>query len=300
MNASQFPQRSRGALRAAAVGAFLVTGCAAPRALWLGGDVHFGADTGDRLTAVSAAMAPAVGVVNLEGPIGPDDDARAASAEKLINGPRAAEALAQAGIVAAGIANNHAGDGDVTATRAALSAAGVQSLGGAVVLLQGLKVALTAHDLTAGVPAGLAEELKAARAKGDLLVATFHVTGPASFLPRSELEEAVAIALDAGATVVAAHGTHVVARVERRGEAVIAWGLGNLAFTCPCTDETDGLVLRVELDAHGRVTRAEAIPVDAGLNGRPATPAHDPQLLLELLESLQSSPGERHGDRLRF
>ena len=203
-------------------------------------------------------------------------------------------------MVAAGIVNNHAADGDAAATRSALAAARVAPLGTEVVLLNGLAVVLSAHDLTGGVPAGLADALKAARARGAVLVVTFHVTGPPSFLPKPELEEAVGLALDAGATVIAAHGTHAVARVERRGGAVIAWGLGNLVFACRCTEETDGLVLRVELDANGRVTRAEAIPIEAGLHGRDAALARDPALALKLLESLGSSPGEQRVDRLRF
>ncbi len=281
-----------------AVWLLLLAGCAAPRALWIGGDVHLGTDGVERLAALRDAMAPAVGVVNLEGPMGSAQAAQASSAQVLINGPRAAEALAAARVVAAGVVNNHAGDGDAAATRAALVAARVAPLGTAVVRLGGLDVVLTAHDLAA--PGDLAAQLKAARARGDVLVVTFHVTGVASFLPTPELEHAVGLALAAGATVVAAHGTHAIARVERRGPAVIAWGLGNLVFACRCTDEADGLVLRVELDAAGRVSVAEAVPVDAGLHGRNAALARDPSLALQLLESLGSSPGERRGDRLRF
>ena len=278
----------------------LTSACAAPRALWFGGDVHLGLGGAERLAAVQLAMGPAVGVVNLEGPIGTEAAARVASEAALINGPQTPGALAAAGIAAAGIANNHAGDLGGGATAALLGAAGVKAFGVTTLKLGGLDVVLTAHDLTGGVPVGLGAELTAARARGDVLVATFHVTGPPLLLPRPELRAAVDLALAAGATIVTAHGTHAFATVERRGDAVIAWGLGNLTFACACTDEADGLVLRVELDARGKVTRAEAIPIDAGLHGANARLAQDAKLPLDLLQSLGATPKRRLADRLEF
>ena len=217
-------------------------------------------------------------MVNLEGPIGTEQQARASSAQALFNGPGTPAALAAAGIVAALTANNHSGDG----------AAPAVTFGVEVVVIDGLRVAVTAVDLTAGVPEALAERLKAARAGADALVATFHVTGPPSLIPKPELEEAVGVALAADAAVIAAHGTHAIARVERRGDVVIAWGLGNLVFNCRCTDGSSGLVLRVELDARGKVTRAEAIPLTLGCTTNAAL-AQDPVFALQVLESLGSS-----------
>jgi poly-gamma-glutamate synthesis protein (capsule biosynthesis protein) len=286
----------------------LLGGCATPRQLWFGGDVHLGTGGAERLRDVSAAM-NAAGVVNLEGPIGTAEQAMGPrtddehAALRLVNGPGAARALALAGIVAAGIENNHAadlGDSGRAVTREALGKAGVAPFGVAVVNVGGVAVVLTALDLSGGVPASLAEGLGAARKRGQLLVATFHVTGPPSLLPAPELREAVEVALDAGAKIVIAHGTHAIAAVERRGEAVIAWGLGNLAFACECTDEADGLLLGVELDAEGGVTRATVVPVTAGLHGTNARLSENPKLTLDLLESLGSSALVRHGDRAEF
>jgi poly-gamma-glutamate synthesis protein (capsule biosynthesis protein) len=149
------------------------------------------------------------------------------------------------------------------------------------------------------VPPTLRTELAAARRRGDVLVATFHVTGPPMYLPRPELVDAVAIALEAGATVVAAHGTHELARVERRGRAVIAWGLGNLAFACACTDEQSGAVLEVALGPDG-AREAAIVPIDAGLAQGAAHAAGDPALTFELLEALGSSRLQRRGDRAAF
>ena len=279
----------------------LTTACASPRAIWIGGDVHLGTGGAERLQAISAAMHPAIGIVNLEGPIGTEAQAGSATAQQLVNGPQTAAALAAAGIVAAGITNNHAADlGSANETAAKLEAAGVHPFGVTVVNLDGLRVVLSAHDLTGGVPPTLAADLAAARARGDVLVATFHVTAPPLLLPTPDLSRAVAIALSAGSTIIASHGTHALASIEHRGDAVIAWGLGNLVFACECTDEQDGLVLRVELDRKGRVIRAAAIPVDAGLHGSNAALSTDPRLMLDLLESLGAKPIRRLPDRLEF
>jgi hypothetical protein len=161
-----------------------------------------------------------------------------------------------------------------------------------------MRVVITAHDLGGGVPAGLSSELADARALGDALLSTFHVTGPPSYLPRPELRAAVDIALAAGARVIAAHGTHALGPVERRGGAVIAWGLGNLLFACDCTDEVDGLILRVSIDRHE--VRARIIPIDAGLRGGDARNGHNPSLILDLLDALGSSPLRREASAAFF
>ena len=126
-------------------------------------------------------------------------------------------------------------------------------------------------------------------------IATFHTTGVPSYLPSPELRREVEGALEAGATVVAVHGSHLIGPVERRGAAVVAWGLGNLVFHCECTREDEGLVLEVRL-APGRVLEAAVVPVRAGLVG-PARPAGDADGVFDLLEALGSSPLRRRGDR---
>jgi len=251
----------------------------------------------------------APGIVNLEGPVGATaarGDAATAPPIRLLHDPRALAELRAAGVAVAGIANNHARDAGAegaAATVRALAAAGVHAAGGsagpAVLTLGGLRVVVTAHDLEAGVPAALREDLGAARRRGDVLVATFHVTGPPTYLPRPELLDAAAIALEAGASVIAAHGTHELARVERRGGAVIAWGLGNLAFDCACTDEQSGALLELVLDPAG-AREASIVPIDAGLSGSAARASGDPALAFELLEALGATRLERRGDRARF
>jgi poly-gamma-glutamate capsule biosynthesis protein CapA/YwtB (metallophosphatase superfamily) len=269
--------------------------------LWLGGDVYLGSGVEQPLTRLAPQLERAAGIVNLEGPVGsvpPPGDAGL----RLLNAPTALRALAQAGVRVAGIANNHSADAGpkgAAQTRVALGQAGILPAGAGALELKGVRIAVTAHDLTGGVPAQLEDELRRARGGADVLVSTFHVTGPALYLPSSELRAAVEIAARVGAQVIASHGTHALGPVERRGGSVIAWGLGNLIFNCDCTDDRDALVLRVRLARSG-VVSAEVIPIRAGLRGEGAVPAPDGPLLLDLLEGLGSHFLQRGEDRARF
>lgn len=287
---------------------------AATVTLWLGGDVHLGdgEEADRRLAALAPLTAGAIGVVNLEGAVAD----RAARDGELVNLPARLPGLRRAGVVAAGVANNHAADlgpDAPAATVGALIAARLIPIGGpagaALLDQRGVRVVITAHDLPpgpagAGAPpaldtAALAADLAAARAAGDVLVATFHVTAPPSYLPAREAVTAVALARAAGAAVIVVHGSHALARVERSADAVTAWGLGNLLFACACTDEEDALLLRVTLDRHGLVD-AEVVPIAAGLRGAPARPAAEPALVYDLLASLRSTPLAPAGPRARL
>ena len=278
--------------------------------LWLAGDVHVGAgDDPDVVVRRLAALAPltqgAIGVVNLEGPVTTEP----ARDGELANAPALLDGLRRAGVEVAGIANNHAADlgASLADTRDALRAHLIEPAGGpagaAIVERNGVRIALTAHELPPAAhgldTAALAADLAAARAQADVLVATFHVTGPPSYLPPREALTAVALARDAGAAVIALHGSHALARVERTAEGVTAWGLGNLLFACACTDEEDALLLRVTLDRQGLVD-ATVAPITAGLRGGPARPVADPALVYELLRSLRSTPLAPSGPTARL
>lgn len=311
-------------LAAVALAAVHATGaCARDRrpppqvTLWLGGDVHLGdgPEADRRLAALAPLTGGAVGVVNLEGAV----SERPAREGELLNHPARLAGLRRAGVAVATIANNHAHDAGPdapAATAAALRAAGLAPAGGpagaAVIERGGLRVAITAHELTPGARASdadelapgltgdaLAAELARARASADVLIATFHLTAPPSYLPPREALTAAALARAAGASVIAFHGSHALARVERRGGTVTAFGLGNLLFACACTDDEDALLLRVTVDRGGLVA-AEIAPITAGLAGADARPADEPDLDYTLLEGLRSTPLEPAGDRARL
>jgi hypothetical protein len=260
---------------------------AAPPALWFGGDVHFGASGTVGLGDIAASLAGAAGVVNLEGPIGVGGAEDRGGDVGLSNPPDSGERLRAMGVLAVSVANNHAGDeGDAgrLLTRATLERAGVAAAGDSAVSfsVDGHPLRLLAVDLAAGdAPARISAGFGGG--EGQTQVVSLHVTGPASYLPSPALQDAVAAAVAAGADIVVAHGTHVVGPVERRGDTVVAWGLGNLLFNCPCTGDDEALILRVEL-APG--LPATVIPVRAGLGGRSARLHEDRLALFTLLDGL--------------
>lgn len=280
-------------MRAGFFGVFVLAACTSPAPpekaeLWIGGDVHLGLSApSGRIDAIAALFPGAIGVVNLEGPVG-----TASAAAKLVNGAASLEELARARVKVAGIANNHRLDfglEGVATTRAALGARGIAAASEEPVFLElaGGRVAITAHDLPSSAPivAPLA----------DLWIATFHVTGPALYLPPAELKAAVNEVLSKGAAAVVAHGTHVLGPIERRGDRVIAWGLGNLLFNCDCTREREGLVLHLVLEDR-RVSSAAVVAIQAGLDGEAARVSRE----FELLRAIGSSSFVVEGDFARF
>jgi poly-gamma-glutamate capsule biosynthesis protein CapA/YwtB (metallophosphatase superfamily) len=225
---------------------------------------------------------------------------------RLVNGTRAVRKLRDVGVRVAGIANNHAGDAGGEGERQSVQALGANAIvptggaaGPASFAINGVRFVAAAYDLTNGVPDALEDDLRTIQPKADHLIVSFHVTGAPDYLPRPELRKAVELAVTSGAQVIVAHGTHVVGPVERRGSAVIAWGLGNLVFACDCTKETEGIVLRVSFGKDG-VERARVIPIQAGLQGEPAKPSPDPSGVFDLLEAIGSSKLVRHGYEAEF
>jgi len=272
--------------------------------LWLGGDVNLGDGGKAQLQNIDGMVQGAAGIVNLEGPA--TERLPGKDQLRLWNAPSALAELSAIKIRVAGITNNHAGDagpGGPEQTARYLRDRGILPAGGpagaAFFQLNGISVAVTAHDLTQGAPQNLESDLAMARRKSEVLISTFHVTGPPSYLPRPELRRAVEIAYHAGANVIAAHGTHILGPVERREHAVIAWGLGNLAFSCNCTEEEDAMLLRVVVE-HDKAVRAEISPLQAGINNKPAQQAGDASAIFDLLEAIGRKNLERQRNRAYF
>lgn len=277
--------------------------------IWFGGDVHLGDGSAGstRLAAIGGLVeAGTPGWVNLEGPISDRPTAFDARSATLFNHRGAPTELAAAGVRFVGVVNNHSGDAGPdgrAATGEALSAADLVPIDETPFVLHdgpGVRVALTAFDLGDGPPPGLTRALQVARASSDFQVVAFHVTGPASYLPAGAVFRAsVEAALDEGADLVLSTGTHVVGPVERRGDAVIAWGLGNLVFDCACSDGDEGLLLEATFTPHEGVA-ARVVPVQAGLQGAPARPHARPAELLDLLASIGSTIMTRDATSARF
>ena len=271
--------------------------------VWIAGDVNLGEGGKNQLKDIAALVKDAAGIVNLEGPA-----MRPSARGKLHvwNSSQALQELRTANVRVAGIVNNHALDaGQYAPVKTAellrdnkiLAAGGF--VGPAILRLPGGSVVITAHDLSHGVPAKLQSDLASARRRGDVLIATFYATGPASYIPRPDLREAVETAYRSGADVITANGTHALGAIERRGHAIIAWGLGSVAFACDCSDEKNSILLRLDIQPHGDIT-ATVIPIQPGINSQPAEPSKDPDGVFNLLESLGSTKLERHGSYATF
>ncbi len=270
----------------------------APTELWLAGDLHLGEKPAtDLLSPLLPLTEGAMGIVNLEGAVAdvPHSPAPDPLHPRLLNAASSLDLLAPAGIRIVSTANNHANDGGSPAqTVAALEAAGVQAAG-PLGVGRYKNVVLSAWDLEAGLPFDLETQLRDLRTQAEVVVVAFHTSGPPSYLPDPALSAAVQTALAAEAQVIVAHGSHMAGPVERRGNSVVAWGLGNLAMACDCTAEKDSLILRVRLEGP-RLIDAQVLPIEAGLRGASPRPSPAPNAIFDLLEAIGSPMLERHVD----
>lgn len=212
-----------------------------------------------------------INFVNLEQPLVRDvneldpgwprqDTSRPRRSPILGTDPALADALAEAGVHVAGLANNHAydqGRRGLLRTLEELTRVGMRGVGAGatredayapvVIERDGVRVAFVgftdffnrqARDRGDAAAARLGSEerveasLAAARAQADVVVAAVHwnrdfVTRPG----RTQRRRARAL-VDAGADIILGTGPHVLHSVERlespRGQAVVAYSLGNV------------------------------------------------------------------------
>lgn len=228
--------------------------------------------------------------------------------------PSLAAALAATGFDVVSLANNHAYDqtgAGLADTMAALRAAPLVFAGAGssaaeadravVVQRGGLRVAVVAFtdrvnaspgDTARGVALALSPDgrrvraaLRAARTGADVVVLSIHWSRDFVYGPTGAQRVLARTWVDAGADVILGTGPHVLQRVERlpspRGEAVVAWSLGNLlsnqgwrhrpgtpspSRTSPedCPYARDGALLRLTLVREGdrlRVSSLDAVPL---------------------------------------
>lgn len=268
-------------------------------ARWFAGDLHLGRTV--QAAGNFLASVPGRGSVNLEGVLakGAGWQSQAKEATVLLrNDPKSVDWILSAGIDAISLENNHALDlGLKTRERSAeqLRAKKIQVLAHAhdsqgkpgeawhqVVAFVGPREerGTTVQDL---------EEVVAARRQGRRVVLSLHVDSPPSYLPSPKIRGCVEKFLEAGASVVVLHGSHVVGPVERRGDAIIAWGLGNLSFACPCSQQDEGMILSLQGGTAGPL-RARVCGIMPGNSQRPVRPLTRPQVFFDLLRALGSSP----------
>lgn len=202
-----------------------------------------------------------IAFANLETPLVDDvHDPVTGSPPVLGASPAAARGLAEAGLDVLGCANNHAHDQDASGmarTVEALRAAGLVAVGADLdpdraygaeyVERDGVRVAFLSYTERINRPAGRTapratvawikqrdptEALLAARERADVVVLAVHWSHDFVTRPHLRQRQRARAWINAGADLIVGTGPHVLQEVERvpspRGEAVIAYSLGNL------------------------------------------------------------------------
>ena len=134
--------------------------------LWIGGDVNLGDGGKAQLQNITGMVQGASGIVSLEGAV--TDRLETKDYLRLWNAPTALAELSAAQVKVAGLANNHAFDAQAFGPEEAakeLRDRGILPAGAvagtAWFEVNGVSVAVTAHDLTRGVPENLETDLAA-------------------------------------------------------------------------------------------------------------------------------------------
>jgi poly-gamma-glutamate synthesis protein (capsule biosynthesis protein) len=211
-----------------------------------------GADSGDERV-----------IVNLESPL--TDLPQVAAGYDLRAPPVAVAALRRAGVDAVSVANNHAldaGEAGLRETVRTVREAGIVPwlADTPVVVAPGVRGLALDDSVVPLDVAAAAEAVADTAAGGDAVVVSIHWGGEYQAAPGAR-QQAVARALaEAGATVIAGHGPHVLQRIEWVDETLVAYSLGNFLFDQPYPlDCRWGAILRVTLQ-EGAIAAVEAIP----------------------------------------
>jgi poly-gamma-glutamate synthesis protein (capsule biosynthesis protein) len=217
---------------------------ARPVTVALAGDVMLGRGVASALQGrwklalsdVSHWLRPQYAIANLESPL--TSHPQRVAGHDLRAPPLAVDVIRFGAIDIATLANNHANDAGVAGmleTRAVLAAAGVEAVGAGEPRLFGSggdawAFALIALDESGG-PLNLREAgdlVRAYAAMGVPVVVSMHWGGEFQAEPSQRQRLVARVLVSAGADVVFGHGPHVLQAIERVGDAVVAYSLGNL------------------------------------------------------------------------
>jgi gamma-polyglutamate biosynthesis protein CapA len=212
-------------------------------------------------------------------------------ADKLIHlssGPPTAEALADAGFTTLALANNHLMDHGIPGLRdtlAALDAVGLtyagagetiddaarvdyQEHGGIRVATLSFSDAYVVGTVARAFQGGVldADEQRASRlireasANADLVITHFHWGTEYGFAPTRRQRELAEMAAASGADIVIGHHPHVLQSVERVGDTLVLFSLGNFVFDQGWSRTRESTLARYELDTTGRA-RVSFVPI---------------------------------------
>ncbi len=113
-------------------------------------------------------------------------------------------------------------------------------------------------------------DVQAARRQADVVIVLLHAGTEYAATPSPDQMAAARAAVEAGAALVVGHHPHVTQTVERWGEGLIVYSLGDAVFDIPRPAAMRGHLLRVSVTRQG-VKRAELWPfwIDAAQGYRP-------------------------------
>lgn len=191
--------------------------------------------------------------------------------------PKVLSGLKNAGFKMVSVANNHAFDYSLEAFKDTLSnlkAVGLTYTGGgdnfqethsgAYQEINGIKVIVLAYtnllpqnraatDNQAGITYldenQMVKDIKAAKEKADLVIATFHWGQEYQTKSNAHQQKIAAKAVEAGADLIVGHHPHVAQEVAEINGVPVAYSLGNFVFDQNFSPETNtGLILKVKIE----------------------------------------------------
>ncbi len=267
------------------------------------------------LALVAPLLSGDISLANLEGPL-TDSGTPWPKGYNFRTPARFAQALPDGHIGLVTLANNHImdyGPGGMIDTLAALDAADVRHFGAgtsaaaaelpAIVEVRGLRVAFLGYVATPdeatgfriaewaagaytpgvsiGTPERVAADVAAARKVADFVIVVVHAGDEYDSRPNgTQLALADAAMANGADAYIGAHA-HVPQPVVRRGNQLIAYGLGNFVFALDSVDLANippprvSLILNITLTKGAGVTSLDLVPVTldvAQSRPRPATP----------------------------
>jgi len=238
---------------------------------------------------VAATLAASdINLANLESPIAHGGREYTAKRFRFRAEPEVAAAVRKAGFNLVTLANNHSmdfGAGALAETMANLEAAGVAWIGAgkdlaearraAIFTVKGKKIAFLGYSLTqpveffaAGQRPGTAPgyeqffipDIARARREADYVIVSFHWGKEGCDTPTPFQRSIAHKAIDAGADVIIGHHPHVLQGIERYGNGIIFYSLGNFTFASKSRAADQSVIIRLRLNDAQR--EAEILPLD--------------------------------------